>query len=259
MAFKWSIKGYEDNKKSEGLNPDLIIMQSLEQGSVEWLLERSGNITASRIKQLLTGGSGVTRKSYIYDIVTEIMTQSNTESFCNYNMQMGSLLEPFASRCYTAQTGRILTSVGMGYLNADKRVSASPDGLVYENGILRRGVEIKCQLPKNHLKTMVEMKSPKQFKAQMQTCMWIFGVDYWDYISFCPQWRRLSLAILEMERDDEMIEEISEKTHVALHEINNIIKELQDKHSVTKKVESINDEALQIVEQFNNYDTGEIQ
>ncbi len=174
-----------------------VILEHMEQGSPEWLDARVGNITMSNADKLLTGGKGVTRQSYIIDVASEIVSGVPASQVKTWEMERGNLLEPYAREAYKARTGIEVQQVGLGYLNENKRISASPDGL-RPNG----GMEIKCQGPKAHLRTIIDAKNPKKFAAQMQGCMWVFDVEYWDYCSFCPEVKDLPLFIMTLERDE---------------------------------------------------------
>lgn len=223
-----------------------IILDHMVQGTPEWLEARVGCVTMSNAKKLLTGGKGLTRTSYIIEVASELASGVLAEKINTWDMTRGTMLEPFAAAAYEATTGLKARHVGLGYLDENRRIAASPDGLT-EAG----GYEIKCQAPKNHMRTIVEAKNPKQFTAQMQGCMWIFGVDSWDYCSFCPEFEALPLFILTVKRDEEMIKKISDAAHLAVEEIDEYVRHAND-GVVSQQVADICDNAIELIDVMTN-------
>lgn len=225
-----------------------IILESLEQGSDEWKLARVGCVTMGKAKALLTGGTGKTRDSYIIEVASELLSGVLSDSINTWDMARGTMLEPYAVDAYEAITGLIVRRVGLGYLDDNRRIAASPDGLT-SNG----GMEVKCQKPKNHLQTIIAAKNPKQFEAQMQGSMWVFGVDTWDYCSFCPEFEAQPLFILTLNRDEEMIKKISDSAHRAVEEIDEYVR-LASIGEPCARVSEICDEAKELIDIMMNKD-----
>jgi len=63
----------------------------------------------------------------------------------------------------------------------------------------------------------------KKHLPQIQGNIWIFGAEYWDFVSFCPQFAPMPLFIRSYEREDGMIENIAESAHAAANEVDEII------------------------------------
>jgi len=222
-----------------------IILEKMEQGSPEWFEARMGCITMSNAAKLLTGGKGVTRENYIVEVASEIISGMPAEQIQTWPMERGNLLEPFARAAYEAKTGVAVQEVGLGYLNEDKRISASPDGL-RDNG----GLEIKCQGPKAHLRTIIDAANPKKFAPQMQGCMWIFDVEYWDYCSFCPEVKDQPLFIMTLERDEEIIKRIEESALRAVDQVNEFVKLAKGNPSAS--VTAICNQAIELIDIMQN-------
>jgi len=225
-----------------------VILDKMEQGSIEWKLARMGCVTMSKAKALITGGKGKTRETYILEVASELISGVLSESINTWDMARGTMLEPYAAAAYKEITGLDIKHIGLGYLDEDRRIAASPDGLTI-NG----GVEIKCQAPKNHLRTIIEAKNPKQFEAQIQGCMWVLGVDTWDYCSFCPEFKNQPLFIMTMKRDEEIIKTISEAAFSAVEEIDNYVR-LAGIGDVSARVSEICDEANELIDIMQNKD-----
>ncbi|MCB9989095.1 MAG: YqaJ viral recombinase family protein [Rhodospirillales bacterium] len=161
-----------------------MILAHIEQGSDEWHDARCGVVTASNFKAVLTGGRGKTRASYMRRLRDEIITGRPTPpSFQSAAMVRGCDLEPQARRAYEEHAGESVREVGIVYLNDQRRVAASPDGLVNGNG----GLEIKCPLPHNHEKYFREGRVPAQYVPQVQGNLWVTGREWWDFVSYAPE------------------------------------------------------------------------
>jgi hypothetical protein len=221
-------------------------MEHMEQGSREWLDARIGCVTMSNASKILAGGKGITKMAYLAEVASEILTSEPAERFKSWDMERGSILEPYAGKAYQEKTGFKVRSVGIGYLDEMKRIAASPDLLVVDGG-KNGGAEIKCQMPKSHMRTLVEMENPKKFEEQMQGCMWVFGVEFWDYCSFCPQFKDAPLVILRKYRNEDMIDKINKAAHLAIEEIDKYVA-LAKKEKVSSRILEICDEANEILD-----------
>ena len=186
------------------------ILEYMEQGPLEWKLARIGCITMSHAATLIANGRGgkpsVGRETYLIDVASEIISGMPAEEINVWAMQRGIILEPYARRAYEALTGFKVNQVGLGYLDDKKRIAASPDGLIEGR---KQGVEIKCPGAKEHLRTILSASIPDKYNPQVQGCMWVFGLDSWDYVSFCPEFKAQPLFIVPVDRDQEMIDRIS--------------------------------------------------
>ena len=59
----------------------------------------------------------------------------------------------------------------------------SPDGVVNTDGL----IEIKSRKPKVHLATILAGKPPAENLAQLYTGLLVSGLDWIDYVSYCPR------------------------------------------------------------------------
>jgi len=78
------------------------------------------------------------------------------EAYTSRAMQDGIDMEPEARACYSFLAGGEVKQVGF-CLSDDGRFGCSPDGLVGDDG----GLELKCPLPKTHIKYLVEGELPR--------------------------------------------------------------------------------------------------
>ncbi|MCB1555955.1 MAG: YqaJ viral recombinase family protein [Alphaproteobacteria bacterium] len=180
-----------------------MILSHIQQGSDEWFDARCGVVTASNFKAVMTGGSGKTRRSYMRRLYEEIKTGRPTPpSFQSAAMERGCNLEPRARAAYQAETNQDVREVGIVYLCNERRVAASPDGLIGEEG----GLEIKCPLPHNHEKYLRDGGVPRQYIPQIQGNLWVTGRQWWDFVSYAPEMApAYRLMIRRIYRDESYI------------------------------------------------------
>lgn len=224
-----------------------IILEKMVQGSIEWHDARRNCITMSNAKALVSKGRkkgepSVTRRSYLVSVASEIITGVTAETFKSWAMERGNILEPYARNAYRELTGLEVREVGMGYLNSDRRISGSPDGLGSSHGM-----EIKCQLPKNHLNSIVNGFEPKEFDPQMQGNMWIFDKEWWEYVSFCPEFPEQPIFIHRVNRDEEMIKAIRDSALAGVEEIDEFVRKGRD-FKPSRVIQGICKDALEEIE-----------
>ena len=221
-----------------------VILDHFEQGTLEWKNSRVGRVTMSNAKKLLTGGKGKTRESYLIDVASEVSSGQLSESFKSRDMDRGNMLEPMAVKAYEAVTGERVRTVGIGYLNEDRRIAASPDGLM-----TGKGLEIKCPNPKAHLRTILAASAPKEYAPQMQGGMWVFDFSEWDYVSFCPTYKPMPICIITVQRDEEMIAKIEAACHAAIIEIDGYVEIA--KMNVTPELQRICNQSIEMLDIIN--------
>jgi hypothetical protein len=178
------------------------------QGSPEWLQSRCGVPSASRFAAIMAKiktGESADRRNYRTDLVVERLTGRPLESFTNAAMKQGIEREPFARMAYEARTGLLVQEVGFCLLD-DGMAGASPDGLIDAKG----GMEIKCPERSAHLRYLLQAAEPPEYTWQIQGGMWITGREWWDFVSFNPDFpEHLQLIVRRIHRDDKEIEALA--------------------------------------------------
>ena len=197
-----------------------MIVHKCEQGSEEWQQLRCGVVTMSHAKELLTGGKGKTRQSYILDVVSERLSGKPIESYSSFDMQRGQFLEQYALKAFEANSGEAVERVGFITTN-DGRIGCSPDGLIGGDA----GLEIKCPNPRQHLRNIFSA-GLEDYTAQVQGNLWITGSSRWYVVSFCPWVECFPLHIACVTRDESIIARISESATNAIEEIDIAISSL---------------------------------
>jgi putative phage-type endonuclease len=176
-----------------------MIILDVEQGSEEWLAARAGIPTASCFDKIITstGKASTSADAYMNKLLGEWLMGGPEESFSSDWMQRGNELEPEARAFYEFETETPVEQVGIVYLDDQKLVSCSPDGLT-QNG----GIEIKCPSAGVHTSYLLSGSLPTKYKQQVQGCMWICQRSHWDFIAYHPG---IDPLICRVIRDDNYI------------------------------------------------------
>lgn len=178
---------------------DDLITLDCEQGTEEWLTARLGIPTATGISNIVTpnGKKSASYNAYLAELVAESI-EGLSETFKSDSMERGNRLEPQARMAYEFETGNDVIQVGGVYLNADKDLMISPDGLIPK---LKKGLEIKCPKMKTHIKYLLEGGVPTEYIIQVQSALWVTGYETWDFVSYCPEYEKQTLYIYTAKRD----------------------------------------------------------
>ena len=163
--------------------------QHLEDGSAnpEWMEVRSGKITGSVAKKLVTptGKPSVQYKQEIGRIIAEAQGWQFPE-FINptYWMERGISMEEEARNWFQVQTG--LKVIECGFIEHDSELAGfSPDGYVMDGDILIP-VELKCPKPSTHIMWYLEGGLPKEHIGQCHFGLAVTDAPYMYFQSYCP-------------------------------------------------------------------------
>lgn len=198
-----------------------------EQGTDEWLSERAGKVTASRIADLMAktkSGYSASRKNYMADLIAERLTGVPKQGFTNAAMQWGTETEPQARAMYDFQTGNSVLEVGFIAHPSIKGTGASPDGLVGDKGL----VEIKCPNTATHIDTLRGSKIDRKYLLQMHWQMICTERDWCDFVSFDPRLPdEMQMHIVHVERDADLCAEIEAEVTAFLTELDEAVADLR--------------------------------
>ncbi|HXI40035.1 MAG TPA: YqaJ viral recombinase family protein [Bryobacteraceae bacterium] len=199
----------------------------IEQGSVEWHLQRIGKVTASRVADVTAKtktGYGASRANYLAELVAQRLTGVPSASFTNAAMQWGIDTEPQGRAAYeffkdvTVDLAEFVDHPAIGYSGA------SPDGYVGEDGV----VEIKCPLTATHIETLLGASIPEKYRAQMYWQMACTGRKWCDFVSFDPRMPgAMQMFVKRLDRDDNEIGRLENEVRHFLAEIDNKVTALQ--------------------------------
>lgn len=199
------------------------IIETCEQGSVEWLSLRLGKITASRVKDVLTKGRGTspskTAESYMMELIAEILTGNSKPFFENDAMRWGTETEPQARAMY-AVNNDFVDVKEVAFVEHNEQVGISPDGLIGDDGLL----EIKCPNTTTQLKRALSDDYSADYKAQIQMQLWVTEREWCDFLSFDPR-LECEAGYLQQRvfRDEEYIEEMKVKVYAFVEKMNELI------------------------------------
>jgi putative exonuclease len=183
---------------------DGLITLDCEQGSEEWLQARLGIPTATGFENIVTatGKKSSAQIKYMAELIEESIIGLQDESFKSRFMERGNQLEPLARSAYEFITGNAVTQVGGVYLDENKEVMVSPDGVIPE---LKKGLEIKCPKMSTHIRYLLEGGVPSEYIIQVQANLWVTDYKTWDFVSYCPEYQKQPLYIFTAHRDQALM------------------------------------------------------
>ena len=132
------------------------------------------------------------------ELIEESILGLQDGSFKSKFMERGNQLEPLARSAYEFITGNSVQQVGGVYLDENREVMVSPDGLIPE---LKKGLEIKCPKMSTHIRYLLEGGLPSEYVIQVQANLWVTGYKTWDFVSYCPEYQKQTLYLFTVERN----------------------------------------------------------
>ena len=194
----------------------------IEQNTDEWLALRAGKIGGSSIGKVMANfgkSFGQPAKDLAAKIAIEQITgKPIMYGYSNFHMERGHEQEPIARGLYEEASFSDVNPGG--YYTDDILVGVSPDGLVYNDGI----IEIKSVIASVQYQTVKRGGFDPKYTWQVYYNLLHSGRDWLDYVSYCadfPEGRRLHVArtyrddcekffAMIAERMDEFAKEVEE-------------------------------------------------
>lgn len=198
----------------------------LEQGTDVWLKARLGVLTASCAHDLMpnkkTGKRKESWESYMLQLMSEVCTGKGEEIHAK-QLEWGRVNEIAAKAAYEFEAGETVLPGGFIY-NMDKRVGASPDGLIKGKN---KGLELKCPFSsETHIDSLLNGAIKDQYITQVQWSMWVTGFDAWAFGSFDPRMKNHMIHIEVIKRDEEMMKLFNELVPQFIKEMDEKLKRL---------------------------------
>ena len=183
----------------------MIIVDSMTQGSEEWLEARLGIPTASCFDKVITpsGKPSSQSETYMHQLLAEWLTGEQTSFTTNQWIERGNELEPAARSAYEFIQDQDVAEVGLIYQDDRRLIAVSPDGLCKATN---SGLEIKCPAPHTHVANLLSGEMPGKYKPQVQGNIWICEADYWEFMSYHET---LEPMIVRVDRDEKFITEMA--------------------------------------------------
>jgi putative phage-type endonuclease len=204
-------------------------MIDIVQYTPEWWAARLGNVTASRVADVIAktkSGYSASRDNYMAQLICERMTNTVAESYSNAAMQWGTETEPLARAAYESYADVLVDEVGYIPHPIIERAGASPDGLVGLDG----QIEIKCPNTATHIDTLISDQVPAKYFTQMQWQMACTRRAWCDFVSFDPRLPNgLQLFVKRVEYDAEFAEMLAVEIVKFLAELDIKISKLNER------------------------------
>lgn len=199
---------------------------TIEQGTEAWLKARLGVLTASCAHDLMPNKTNGKRKaswdSYMIQLISEVCTGKGEEINAKA-LEWGRVNEVSARAAYEFEANEMILPGGFIY-NLDKRVGASPDGLVKGKN---KGLELKCPFSsQTHIDFILNGAIKDAYVTQVQWSMWVTGFDEWAFASFDPRMKNRMVHIEVIKRDEEMMKMFNELAPKFIKEMDEKLKEL---------------------------------
>jgi putative phage-type endonuclease len=205
------------------------MIEKVEQGTPEWFAARLGNVTASRVADVIAktkSGYSASRENYMAQLICERMTNTVAESYTNAAMHWGTETEPLARAAYESIADVLVDEVGYIAHPTIERAGASPDGLIGLFGLL----EIKCPNTATHIDTLISEKVPTKYITQVQWQMSCTGRTWADFVSFDPRLPSgLQMFVKRVEFDAEYVAMLKEEVIKFLAELDAKISKLNER------------------------------
>lgn len=181
----------------------------IQQQTPEWLMERNGRVTASRVADVMSrlknDQPSAKYKKYLLEIVEERLTGRALDHYVSDAMAWGAEYEGDARAAYEVETGNDVDKCGIAIHPNLDFLAASPDGLVGSDGLW----EGKCPTTAVHLKYVLANEVPEEYRDQCYTQMACWDRQWVDFTSFDPRLpAHCQLFVKRLERDDKRIAEI---------------------------------------------------
>ena len=191
------------------------------QGTPEWFAARCGIPTASQFATVMASGRGgsesLTRRKYMLTLAGEILTETVQDGYSNAHMDRGHAMEPEARNLYAFASG--LDPVQVGFIR-NGNAGASPDSLVGDDGLL----EIKTKLPHLQIECLLKNELPAEHAKQVHGQMWIADRQWCDFVSY---WPGLPLFCIRVNRDDALIQKISDEVDYFNLELAKLVEQIR--------------------------------
>lgn len=200
---------------------------NLLQRHDEWLANRVGKITASRVKGIdAKPQKGKALNATMLKLLKERLTGTVKELRVNEAMQWGIDHEPDAIAAYENITGEFVVGCGLIDHPTISMSGASPDGLIGKDGLL----EAKCPNEETHLNTILTQQVPDEYMPQITWQLACTGRKWCDFVSYDPRFSEdLQTVIIRVMRDDVDIEAIENEVAACNAKLNEIIENLTNK------------------------------
>jgi hypothetical protein len=163
----------------------------VEQNTDEWMAMRAGRFTSSNSGKVMANfpkAFGEPAKKYAIQLAVQQITGNNTSGgFTNEHTERGHEQEPLARMLYEEET---FCDVAKGGFFCNEFIGCSPDGLVYDDGV----IEIKSVLSNIHYANVKRQGVDPAYRWQCIGNLKFTGRKWLDFVSYCsdfPEGKKL--------------------------------------------------------------------
>ena len=173
-----------------------MIVLTHEQRSPEWFEARLGKLTGSRAKRISTTNN----LPLVDELIAELLTGVQEETYTTAEMQRGTDLEPIACAEYEKVTGYTVEHTGLCVHPHFDFIAVSPDGWTND----RRGaVEIKSPKSSTHIRYIRQAQIPAEYRYQVLHYFLVNEALEWlDFVSYDPRVKGYSLFLERVTREE---------------------------------------------------------
>ena len=210
----------------------MIIIDSCEQGTPEWLAFKLGVPSSTGFKRIVTtkGEPSKSRAGYLKELALETVTGKRKKTFVSGAMAEGTAREDESRALYELRTGYTVRQVAVVFPDEQRKCLCSPDGLVLSADqpsmiqIADRGLEAKNPEEDTHYDVLMAGVLPTTHFCQVQGSLYVTGFDSWDYISYHPD---LAPLIITVKRDEKFISKLASALDIFCLELALTVKKLR--------------------------------
>ena len=162
----------------------MLEFYDVDQNSDEWFQLRAGKLTSSKLGVVMANfgkSFGEPAKKYAVNIAIEQITGNPISSnYTNEHMIRGHEQEPLARMLYESET---FCDVSNGGFFGSEFIGCSPDGLVYEDGL----IEIKSVISNVHYSNIKRQGVDPAYKWQCIGNLKFTNREWIDFVSYCQE------------------------------------------------------------------------
>jgi len=161
-----------------------------DQRSHEWRAARAGLLTSTDAAALLSrptkkGEETIGKMDLRLRLALESLrgVPLEEDGYESTYMRRGREREAEGRDAYEIVTGELVQTVG--FLRHDTLpIGCSPDGII---GDFEGGLELKCPKFTTHFGYLEKGTLPSEYKPQVQHALFVTGLPWWDFCSYCPE------------------------------------------------------------------------
>lgn len=192
-----------------------MIELELEQGSLEWHIERAGRVTGTSLQSAIgakystakntwTIGDKKVQETLSYSLISERMTEVQIIELNTAAVERGRELEPFAIKAVSKLKDINFIECGMLISEELPEFGFSPDAVFKSStGVIVGGLETKCPSSKKHIEYLIKNVVPSEYYWQtLSPFICSDDILWWDFASYDDRNYECPLFCVRINRAD---------------------------------------------------------